>query len=287
MLLSTVTSTTQKNCAVAAPCMYEGQVFHKRFHPKLHSLRYSVFAFWLDPLRLTQLSRNNRWVSHNRFNLFSIYDRDFAGGNLAGVHNYLIEQLEPLGDISELAHIRLLCYPRMFGYAFNPICVYYCYTEPGDLMAVVYEVNNTFGESTTYPFLVVSGSASTETIDERGQTVCPEPTTANSVTIHGCAKDMHVSPFTPMDMHYQFKLHVPDTRISVGIRLYDSKGTMLTASFSGKRLNISDGRLLRNVFYYPFMTFKVTAGIHWEALKLWIKKIPWFPHTTQKKTTGT
>ena len=278
--------------AVPAACLYEGQVFHKRFRPKTHSLRYSVFAFWVDPLKLTKLSHANKLVSHNRFNLFSIYDRDFAGGNLADVRNYLREQLEPLGDVDGLAHIRLLCYPRIFGYAFNPICVYYVYSASSSLIAVVYEVSNTFGESTSYPFLVDSGSAATEPMeplaDEAENPVrMQQKQLCNSVKLHGCAKEMHVSPFTPMDMKYQFKLKIPDAGVLMSIRLYDCDGTMLTASFAGDRQALSDARLLRNVFLYPFMTVKVTAGIHWEALKLWLKKVPWFSHTGSTKTGGT
>ena len=270
-------------------CVYEGYVFHKRFRPRVHALRYSAFALWVDPLNLAQLANRNKLFSHNRFNLFSIRDRDFGSHGLSGIREELVDRLSIPGDANHLAHVRLLCYPRLFGYAFNPICVYYCYRENGELMAIVYEVNNTFGERTHYPFLfsdeLDSERAKVPQDDRTNEETEAEETEAdrNFLPVHGCPKEMHVSPFTPMEMQYQFKSRIPDEHLSMSIRLYDDKGTMLTASFNARQQPLSDASLLRILCLYPFMTLKVTLGIHWEALRLWLKSVPWFPHTRLAK----
>lgn len=246
--------------------IYEGVVFHKRFRPRLHTLSYSVFAFWIDPANMARLASKHLLVSHNRFNLFSIHDSDFGRGAPLEYLQDIKQTLNNAGETREISSVRLLCYPRILGYAFNPICVYYCYEDTGRLLAMVYEVNNTFGERTSYPFLFGRCAAT----HERAQ---------GFVALHSCRKSMHVSPFTPMDIHYQFKALIPSDRLSVAIRLFNEKGTMLTASFNARKRQMTTNRLLRNFLLYPFMTFKVTGGIHWEALKLWVKKIPVYRHT--------
>jgi len=256
-------------------CLYEGRVFHKRFRPAKHSLGYRVFALWFDPERIRELAGNNVLLSYNRFNLFSIYDKDFGEGaslpSLQDIRTTLTQAglgIDPMETIS----VRLLCYPRIFGYAFNPICIYYCYNSSGSLIALVYEVNNTFGDRQCYAFAVDEGA------DSGNPGIAP----------HQCDKAMHVSPFTPMDLSYQFNAIVPGERLSIAIRVFNDDGTMMTANFKGSRHALTVSRLARNAVYYPLMTLKVIAGIHWEALRLWIKKVPWFanPNRARPESPG-
>jgi DUF1365 family protein len=152
--------------------------------------------------------------------------------------------------------IAMLCYPRIFGYVFNPLTVYFC-SDGETLKAILYEVHNTFGERRTYAIRVAPG--------------------ANAVE-QSCAKELYVSPFVPMDCVYRFHIEPPGERVVVAIDETDTEGPLLRASFAGTRQPLTDDSLLRALFAYPLMTLKVTAAIHWEALKLWAKGVPVFRH---------
>ena len=240
--------------------LYEGKVFHKRFRPKPHSLGYSVFSVFVDLDKLPELHRKLRFFSYNRWNIFSIFDSDFGKGAALQDKQDILAVLAEGGVDTDGLKVCLLCYPRMLGYAFNPLNTYFCFSTSGALVAIVYEVNNTFGDRQNYLFVI-------------------DPIRAGFVPLHGCDKQMHVSPFTPMAMRYDFRTEVPGDFLTVAIRLYDDDGTMMTANFSGTRNPLSDARLLRNALVYPFMTLKIIAGIHWEALRLWIKRVPWYHHS--------
>ena len=147
--------------------------------------------------------------------------------------------------------VRLLCYPRLFGYVFNPLSVYYCYDQSETLKAVIYEVSNTFGERHSY--LIKIGSDSDKTM------------------YHSCKKHFYVSPFLDMDAIYHFSLTPPLKVLNILIDEQDQNGSILKASFTGRSLSLNNRSLVKMFFKYPLMSLKVIAGIHWEALKLWKK----------------
>ncbi len=234
--------------------IYVGHVVHQRHRPKKHSLRYRVFSLLIDLDELPTLD-GMRWFSHNRGALFSFRDADHAdGGDLRGwASAKLAEQ-----GLPEPGRIRLLCYPRILGYVFNPLTVWYCDDKNGAPLATIYEVHNTFHERHTY---VLPVSADKQEAD----------------------KALYVSPFIDMNCHYAFKLAQPDERILVAINETQDGEPLLYAAFTGRKQELSDANLMRLFFSHPLMTLKVVAAIHWEAVRLILKgiRIRWY--TDRKK----
>lgn len=220
---------------------------HRRLKPKRHFLKYTVFSFLLDIDRLDETSGRLKWFSRNKFNLFSFCDRDHGAGRPVDISAYIRGVLSDEG-FADIGKVLMLCYPRMLGYAFNPITVYYCYDAQDRLAVMIYEVRNTFGGRHSY-LIPVDG----EVVDQ------------------SAGKVFHVSPFNEMDLRYRFLLSPPEENLRLFIQTSDADGPLLNASFQGARSEITDRKLLSLFFRYPLMTVKVIAGIHWEAIKLLAK----------------
>ena len=231
--------------------LYFGTVAHQRLRPVRHELRYRVFSLLLDLDEIPALARRLRLFSHNRFNLFSFHDRDHGGRRAEPPRSYVEAQLARAGIALEGGPIRLLCFPRVLGYVFNPLSIYFCHHRDGALRAVLYEVSNTFGEQHGY--------------------LIPVDQADGEIVRQSCAKAFYVSPFMAMEGRYEFRLAPPAERLAVYIRQSDREGPILHASIEGQRASMSDATLLRAFLRYPLMTVKVIAGIHWEALRLWRK----------------
>lgn len=242
----------------SASALYLGMVTHQRLRPLRHRLRYRVFSLLLDLDELPELHARLRWFSVNRANLFSFHERDHGAGSATGLADWVRGQLRAAG-LPDAARIQLLTMPRVLGYAFNPISVYFCRDAGGDLSAILYQVNNTFGERHCYLLEVAPGERDGARVSQR------------------CAKAMHVSPFLDMHMHYRFRVAAPAAErrfMSLGVAACDTAGALLLANFAARRHALGDAGLLRALATHPLLTLKVIAGIHWEALKLWIKGVP-------------
>ena len=232
--------------------LYVGDVVHKRARPKRHALRYRVFSMLVDLDRLESLDEKLRFFSLNRFNLVSLVTGDFGPRDGTSVSAFIRRRAAAAGA-GDIARVRLLAYPRILGFAFNPIAVYFCDDAAGRTVFMAYEVSNTFGEHHLYQSLV-------------------EPST--TLATHTAAKAFYVSPFNTLDGQYRFTIRPPGEQVFLGIALSTAEGGLLTAYFDGQRRPLTDASLLKLLLAYPFMTAKVVAGIHWEALLLWLKGVP-------------
>ena len=229
-------------------CFYFGEVVHQRFFPRRHRLRYGIFQGFFDLDELSSLGRKLRLFSHNRANVFAFHDSDYGDGTGRALRAYVEDLLGQAGLRADGCRIALLCMPRIFGFVFNPLSVFYCYAHDGILLATIYEVNNTFGQRHSY--LIPAGS----------------PRKAVRQT---CRKEFYVSPFMDMDMIYDFTIALPGTTLATTINGKSMDGSpLIFASFVGVRRELSDMTLLSALATYPLLTLGVVAAIHWEAAKL-------------------
>ena len=228
-------------------CIYNGVVTHTRFKPVKHFLKYKTFSFYIDLDELKKLDNNNPIFSYNRFNIFSFYDKDHGDRDGKALKVWVLDNLKKFNINENINKIKLLCYPRIFGYVFNPLSVFYCY-EDNSLKAIFYEVKNTFNEQHTYIFKVKDNK-----IEQK------------------CKKKFYVSPFMNMDTYYNFRLLNPNEKLSVSIKQTDKEDVVLTAVQTGIRKEFTFKQLIINFFKYPLMSIKIISAIHFEALLLWRK----------------
>ena len=232
--------------------IYNGTVIHKRFKPKTHFFKYSVFSLLIDLSELDYLNNKIKFFSCNKFNLVSFYEKDHGNRDGSSLVSWVKKNLEDNNINTEKVKIKLLCYPRILGYVFNPLSVFYIYNENEKLVSILYEVKNTFGEQHTYIFKVDSDQ---------------------NLYQHNCSKKFHVSPFIEMNCKYFFRLLKPGEKISVIIDQYQTDEKILYASQDGQRVDFNTKELIKSYLKHPLMTFKIISAIHFEAFKLWIKGI--------------
>lgn len=238
-----------------ASALYVGGVVHQRLRPRRHRLEQRAFWLLLDLAELDGLDGRLTLFSRNRWNLFSFFDRDHGDGSGQSLRAQVEARLAAIGVDLAGGAIRLLTMPRVFGYVFNPISVYYCHGADGRLAALSYEVTSTFGERRWYDLAVSAGGP-------------------DSLFRQSCAKTLYVSPFLDMDMRYRFRGRAPGEKVALTVGCNDAGGPVLTASLRGDRRPLADGALARAALAFPLMTWKVVAAIHWEAIRLWLKGVP-------------
>ncbi len=232
--------------------LYDGAVTHRRMKPRKHALRYRMFWMLFDLDELGALSARLRWFSHGGFNLFSFVGRDHLEGSDVPPRQQIEAHLRRAGIDLDGGPIRVLCVPRILGYAFNPLSVWFCHRRDGTLAALLYEVNNRVGQRHSYLIPV-------------------EP--AATVIEQSCAKRFYVSPFMDMALTYDFRVERPDDTVSVGVNAKDERGLVIATRFFGRRQELTDAVLLRAFFGHPLLALKIVAGIHWEAFRLWRKGV--------------
>ena len=236
--------------------IYLGSVIHERQRPRFHRLKYNVFSLLLDLDEFSDAPGKYKFLAYNRRALFSVRDEDH--GDTKGIRKWVEERLRLAGLEIAADRIMILCYPRILGYVFNPLTVYFCYGPDGELRAIIYEVHNTFRERHSY--------------------VLPVEPDMEGIIKQRCSKEFYVSPFVPMECTYEFRIKPPGKEVSVVIREDDDDGLLLAATFSGRHIPLTDINLFKAAICYPLMTIKVIIGIHIEALRLFFKGAPYFRH---------
>jgi hypothetical protein len=246
------------------------RVLHERFLPAHNRFVYPVFCFRLNIDKLNQL--DSWWLRTNGRALLSINERDYGPRDGSSLSVWIRNELQQAGLPND-GPIWLQTFPRMLGYVFNPVSFWFCHNRQGRLIALLAEVNNTFGQHHRY--LLVPGNAAEIT---------------DSTPLQ-CLKAFHVSPFLTVQGHYQFRVREGDATSFVAIDYFDAEGVeVLHTSIGGRLQPAQRGAVLKAVLNQPFMTFSVIARIHWQALKLWLAKVPFFgsqpPSTTDASVSS-
>lgn len=238
---------------VASVALYRGLVMHARLKPFGHRFNYRVFNVLIDIAKLDLAAKTSVLFSVNRFNLLSFYEKDHTEHPSTSLKTYVDELLAGAGLNEPAARVLLLCYPRFFGFVFNPISVYFCYSHAGALTACIYEVRNTFGQRHTYVAKVEHGELSDAGLRQRRK------------------KLFHVSPFVGMDAAYEFRVLPPGEKVRVRILETENGEPLLSATIIGEHKRLTSLAILTECTLAPLLTIKVVMGIHYEALKLWLK----------------
>ncbi|MDE1906367.1 MAG: DUF1365 domain-containing protein [Rhodospirillales bacterium] len=228
--------------------LYAARITHTRTRPRQHALAYKLPYLLLD----LDTPPAPKLFSYNRFNLFSVNERDYGDG-ITGLRPWVESCLTEAGLEEAAAKIQLFTLPRFLGLGFNPISLFFCHAAGGELRAVLYEVNNTFGQRHVY--------------------LCPVAPGAAAPLHQEAEKCFHVSPFMDMRLRYRFTLTPPNEAVGLHIAVADTEGIMLRATLAGPRRALTDANLLRAALAHPLLGIKVMSAIHWEALRLWLKGI--------------
>jgi len=238
-----------------AAALYVGDVMHARLKPVGHRFSYRVMSLLIDLDRLEVADRQTPLFGVNRRALYSFHEADHGDRDGSSLRLYAQRCAAEHGIDLTGGRVLLLCYPRLFGYTFNPLSVYYCYRADGQPALLIYEVRNTFGDIHAYVLPVTRGDISPAGIRQTQD------------------KRFYVSPFVEMAMRYHFRVMLPQDRVKLRILETNSEGPLLSATFNGQRRILTTRELLRSFFSLPLVTLKIVAAIHWEALRLWLKGV--------------
>ena len=237
------------NCADAPAWLYVGHTVHERRAPFSHRFRYRIASLLIDLDRIEEAGRQSPLFSTERFNLFSFYAKDHGARDGTDLKAWARARFAEAGVEAGDGAIRLLCAPRVLGYVFNPLSIYFAEGSDGRLSGVIYQVHNTFGDAHAYVAPASGGRRERQAAD----------------------KAFHVSPFFDLGGRYEFTLREPDEKFRLSILKQRESGPDLLATMAMKRRPLTTGALAGLFASQPFSTLKTISAIHVEALRLWIK----------------
>lgn len=247
----------------APACLYEGTVMHQRLKPFGHRFTYRVFSVMIDLDRLEEADRLTSLFSVNRFNWVSFHERDHLDAGESNLAETARRRFREAGLDTPVARVLLVCYPRIVGKVFNPLAVYYGYDTEGQLVGLTYEVRNTFGGLHRYVCPIRDGMVSDAGVRQMADKV------------------FRVSPFVEMNMRYHFRMLPPGSDIRWRILETDLDGPLLSATFAGSHRPLTGRNLMRVLARIPLLPITILGGIHWEALKIWLKGAKFIPDSTK------
>jgi DUF1365 family protein len=254
---------------IDAAALYFGAVMHARLKPRGHRFSYRVMSLLIDLDRLDAADRQSRLFGVNRAALYSFNESDHGERDGSRLRLYAQRRAAERGIDLTGGRVLLLCYPRLLGFTFNPLSVYFCYRADGGLALIIYEVRNTFGDIHAYVLPVQPGEISDAGIRQQQD------------------KLFHVSPFIEMAMRYHFRVSPPGDHVKLRILETDCDGPLLSATFNGQRRSLNTAGLLRSFCALPLVTLKIVAAIHWEGLRLWLKGAQLVPHPIAEPANAT
>lgn len=237
--------------------IYTGWVTHQRLQPKLHGFKYRLFMLYLDLEELPLLFKNNKLWSFLKPNIAYFRRKDYYGDPEKPLDQCIRDLVESESGQRPQGKIGLLTHLRYWGVCFNPVSFYYCHDTDGKLQAIVSHITNTpWQERHAYVHVCQPGKEHVFSLE----------------------KNFHVSPFMPMDIHYKWQFSEPELQLSVHMQNWRAGTAMFYATLKLERHSWQTATLNRLLISFPWMTLKVVLAIYWQALRLWLKRIPFYSH---------
>ena len=247
--------------------IYHGMVRHRRFTPRSHTFRYRIFMMYFDLDELDDVLAMSPWWSMKSWSLARFYRKDYFGDDSLSIKQAVLSEVNERLGLNLSGSVRMLTNCRYFGFIINPITIYYCFDENEQLQAMLLEVTNTPWRE-KIPYVLK----------------CDPSDQMQRIQFN---KAMHVSPFHPMEHFYDWRSNVPNKKLAVHMQNKELEGKqcVFDATLSLTQMTLTSSSMARVLFSYPVMTMQVAFGIYWQALKLWMKKVPFYSHPNSSSTT--